>query len=120
MSTLPTIVNINHKSQVWWRLNDAILDLLKMRAADINAIAVSKPRAQGAHFGSDNYLYPAATEATECIVSEVTLNYGLKTPTQQQVEQNKAFLEYLLNWPEMSDEELNTIEEKRKQFNAWK
>ena len=31
-----------------------------------------------------------------------------------------SFSEYLLNWPEMSDEELQSIEEKRKQLNQWK
>ena len=31
-----------------------------------------------------------------------------------------SFSEYLLNWPEMSDEELQSIEEKRKQLNKWK
>ena len=31
-----------------------------------------------------------------------------------------SFSEYLLNWPEMTDEELQSIEEKRKQLNQWK
>ena len=31
-----------------------------------------------------------------------------------------SFSEYLLNWPEMSDEELQSIEEKRNQLNKWK
>ena len=31
-----------------------------------------------------------------------------------------SFSEYLLNWPEMTDEELQSIEEKRNQLNKWK
>ena|ERR1035438_4237784 len=30
------------------------------------------------------------------------------------------FQKYLLSWPEMSDEEYNYIQEKRKHFNEWK
>lgn len=31
-----------------------------------------------------------------------------------------AFQKYLLSWPEMSDEEYNYVQEKRKHFNEWK
>ncbi len=30
------------------------------------------------------------------------------------------FTKYLLGWPEMTDDEMEAIEEKRKHFNKWK
>ncbi|MEO6547734.1 MAG: hypothetical protein ABIN94_07025 [Ferruginibacter sp.] len=44
-------------------------------------------------------------------------------PSEKSSESVKSVLplsEQLLNWPEMTDEELNLIEEKRKHLNSWK
>ena len=42
-----------------------------------------------------------------------------KHSEQKQNQENK-FTRYLLDWPEMSDDELNYIEEKRKHINKWR
>jgi len=33
---------------------------------------------------------------------------------------NQAFLDYLLSWPVMTNQEFNDIKEKQKHFNKWK
>ena len=42
------------------------------------------------------------------------------TDENKETANTNAFREYLLNWPEMTDEELQSIEEKRNQLNKWK
>lgn len=51
--------------------------------------------------------------SSELIANQMGLNSSMN-------QKNKEFLEYLLSWPVMSDEEYNYIKEKRKHLNKWR
>ena len=60
---------------------------------------------------------PKAKQLIKDLADLKLINIGLSSPKQQK---NKEFLEYLISSPEMSDEDYNYIEQKRKHLRTWR
>ena len=49
-----------------------------------------------------------------------SINSNIEKFYSSEIQKSTKFLEYLLSWPEMTDEEFRGIKEKRKHLNKWK